>query len=117
MARTKAVLGTGARLSDYLSASLLARVYPPEMVQQKLNEHGVNSQRIRSFPALAASYYCMALSLYPEAAYEAVFAVVVQGLTWMQGGTAVQRIGKSSISAARSKLGVASLRALCDSAC
>ena len=27
MARTKAVLGAGARLSDYLSASLLARVY------------------------------------------------------------------------------------------
>lgn len=117
MARTKAVLGTGARLSDYLSASLLARVYPPELVRQKLNEHGVNSQRIRSFPALAASYYCMALSLYPEAAYEAVFAVVVQGLTWMQGGTAVQRIGKSSISAARGKLGVAALRALHDSAC
>ena len=32
MARTKAVLGTGARLSDYLSASLLARVVPAEEV-------------------------------------------------------------------------------------
>jgi hypothetical protein len=33
MARTKAVLGTGARLADYLSASLLARVIPAEVAR------------------------------------------------------------------------------------
>jgi hypothetical protein len=49
MARTKATLGAGARLSDYLSASLLARVYPPELMHSVLDAHGVNSQRIRSF--------------------------------------------------------------------
>jgi hypothetical protein len=117
MARTKAVLGPGARLSDYLSASLLARVYPPELVHQVLDEHGVNSQRIRSFPAVATSYYCMALSLYPEAAYEDVFAVVAQGLAWMQGSQAVATLAKSSISAARSKLGWAPLQALHERAC
>ena len=36
MARTKAVLGASARLSDYLSASLLARVYAPELVFQRV---------------------------------------------------------------------------------
>ena len=41
MGRTKAVLGAGARLSDYLSASLLARVYTPEWVFQALDRHGV----------------------------------------------------------------------------
>ena len=117
MARTKAVLGAGARLSDYLSASLLARVYPPEQVHQTLNEHGVNSQRIRSFPAVAATYYCMALSLYPEAAYEDVFAVVAQGLAWMQGSAAVPTLAKSSISAARGKIGWAPLQALQRRAC
>ena len=39
MARTKAELGPGARLSDYLSASLLARVYPPEVVRRVLDEN------------------------------------------------------------------------------
>jgi hypothetical protein len=117
MARTKAVLGPGARLSDYLSASLLARVYPPELVHEVLNEHGVNSQRIRSFPAAATCYYCMALSLYPEAAYEDVFAVVAQGLAWMQGSAAVPTVAKSSISAARSKIGCEPLRALHERAC
>jgi Insertion element 4 transposase N-terminal/Transposase DDE domain len=112
MARTKAVLGAGARLSDYLSASLLARVYPVELVHQVLDEGGVNSQRVRSFPAVAATYYCMALSLYPEAAYEDVFAVVAQGLAWMQASQAVPTLAKSSISAARTKIGCAPLQAL-----
>lgn len=117
MARTKAVLGAGARLSDYLSASLLARVYAPELVHQILDEHGVNSRRLRSFPAVATSYYCMALSLYPEAAYEDVFAVVAQGLAWMQGGQAVPTLAKSSISNARRKIGYAPLQALHERAC
>ena len=37
MARTKAVLGSGARLSDFLCASLLARVVPPEAVHAVLD--------------------------------------------------------------------------------
>ena len=117
MARTKAELGAGARLSDYLSASLLARVYSPELVHQVLDEHGVNSQRVRSFPAAAVTYYCMALSLYPEAAYADVFAVVAQGLAWMQGSRAVPTVAKSSISVARSKIGWEPLQALHERAC
>ena len=58
MARTKANLGSGARLSDYLGASLLARVYPPELVHGVLDEHAVSSQRVRSFPAVPVAYYC-----------------------------------------------------------
>ena len=112
MARTKAALGTGVRLSDYLSASLLARVYPAEQVEAILDELGVNSQRQRSLPALATVYYCMALSLYPDVAYEEVYSVVAQGLGWMQGKSTSPRIAKSSISAARSKIGVAPLMAL-----
>ena len=104
MARTKAVLGAGARLSDYLSASLLARVYPGQQIVQILDEQGRNSRRVRSFPAVAGVYYCMALSLYPEAAYEEVFAVIAQ-------------VAKSSISELRSKLGAAPLRALMQRAC
>jgi len=117
MARTKVALGAGARLSDYLSASLLARVYSPELVNQKLSEYGVNSKRVRDFPAVCVAYYCMALSLYPEAPYEDVFAVVAQGLAWMQGGQTVPTITKSSISAGRTKVGSAPLRALLSSAC
>jgi hypothetical protein len=117
MARTKAALGTGARLSDYLSASLLARIYPPEVIESILNENGVNSRRQRSLPALATVYYCMALSLYPDVAYEEVYSVVAQGLGWMRGQATAPMIAKSSISAARAKIGVAPLKQLQERLC
>ncbi len=117
MARTKAVLGEGARLSDYLSASLLARVVPPRVVHDVLDAHGCNSQRIRSFPAVAGVYYCMALSLYPEAAYEEVFSVVSQGLAWASGAAEPATVGKSSISALRTRIGAAPLADLVQRCC
>ena len=117
MARTKAVLGAGARLSDSLSASLLARVYPATMIGELLDEHGCNSKRIRSLPAVPGTYFCMALSLYPEAAYEQVFAVVAQGLSWMQGHDSEVTIAKSSISEMRGKIGYAPLQDLVARAC
>ena len=117
MARTKAELGSGVRLADYLSASLLARVVPAEVVHDVLNEHGCNSQRLRSFPAVVGVYYCIALSLYPEAAYEEVFAAVIQGLAWAAGATQPVRVSKASISVARSKIGAAPLQALVQRCC
>lgn len=117
MARTKALLGAGARLSDYLSASLLARVYPADQIHRILDEHGCNSQRVRSFPAVAGVYYCMALSLYPEAAYEEVFAVISQGLAWARSAPQPATVGKSSISALRSRIGHPPLRTLMSQAC
>ena len=53
MARTKAVLGSGARLTDYLSTSLLARIYPGSVVNELLDVHQCNSRRERRFPASA----------------------------------------------------------------
>jgi hypothetical protein len=117
MARTKAVLGPGARLSDYLSASLLARLYPAEWVHAVLDEHGCNSQRVRGFPAVAGVYYCMALSLYPEAAYEEVFSVVAQGLAWAAGAAEPVGVAKSSITQLRKKIGPAPLASLMRRAC
>ena len=117
MARTKAALGSGARLIDYLSASLMARVYPASIISEILDEHNCNSKRIRSLPAVAGTYFCMALSLYPEAAYEQVFAVVSQGLSWMQGNDSDVTIAKSSISEMRSKIGYKPLQSLVARAC
>ena len=123
MGRTKATLGVGARLADHLSASLLARVYPPALIEGILREQGVQSKRQRTLPMLTMSYYCIGLSLYPECAYEAVFQALAEGLHWAQGGRlrlgagAVVGVSKSSVSAARSKLGVVPLKRLHERAC
>ena len=117
MARTKAVLGSGARLSDFLSASLLARVFPAEDVHLALDAYGRNTQRMRRFPAVAGVYYCTALSLYPEGAYEEVFCVVSQDLAWAAGRGEPERVNKATISEARSKIGPEPLQHLMHNAC
>ena len=117
MARTKAVLGDGARLTDHLSASLMARVVPAQAIHEVLDAHGRNSQRIRAFPAVAGVYYVMALSLYPEAAYEAVFSAVSQGLAWDAGAPQPAAVGKASISALRIRIGAQPLAELVRRCC
>lgn len=118
MARTKAVLGQGVRLTDFLSTSLLARIYPAQLINQLLDTYQCNSKRQRSFPACAAVYYCMALSLYPEAAYSDVFDAVAQGLAWRDRSNAVPpSIKASSISVARTRLSWPIFKALHQQAC
>lgn len=117
MARTKAGLGPGARLADYLGAGLMARVVPPEVVHEVLDAHGRNSRRIRAFPAVAGVYYVMALSLYPEAAYEAVFSAVSQGLAWQAGAAQPAGVSKVAISLLRSRIGAQPLADLVGRCC
>lgn len=105
MARSKVGLGSGTRFADYLSAGLLARAFPSEIIKEVLNAHQCNSERVRIFPATAVVYYTMALSLYCEAAYEDVFAAVAQGLAWKDRTPAAPvAVVKSAISKARSRL-------------
>ena len=86
MARTTARLGSGARRTDYLSTSVLARMYPASLIGERLDAHHCNSRRKRRLPATAIAYDCMALSLYPDAAYADVFDAVAQGLAWRNRG-------------------------------
>ena len=117
MARTKAVLGTGVRLADHVSAGLLARVFPAEVVNEVLDSQGRNSKRVRSFPAVAGVYFCMALSLYPESAYEEVFATICQGLAWAARSSKPARVSSVSISVARAKIGAEPLQELMRRCC
>ena len=117
MARTKAGLGPGARLTDYLGASLMARVVPPQLVHEVLDARGRNSRRIRAFPAVAGVYYVMALSLYPEAAYESVFSAVSQGLAWDAGAPQPAGVSKVAISLLRTRIGARPLADLVQRCC
>jgi hypothetical protein len=106
-------LGAGARLADYLSTGLLARVFPADIINEELDAHHCNSERVRTFPAPAVVYYTMALSLYSEAAYEAVFAAVAQGLAWKDAHpVAPVNVVKSAISKARARLTWEALKAI-----
>jgi len=100
------------RLADYLSVGLLARLIPPSLVDQTLTEHGKHSQRQRDLPAHAVAYYVMALSLYHGTNTEEVLRVVTEGMNYL-GAPALKRdVGKSGISAARTRLGADVMHAL-----
>jgi hypothetical protein len=118
MARSKVGLGAGARFADYLSAGLLARVFPAEVIHEVLDVYQCNSERVRTFPATAVVYYTMALSLYSEAAYEDVFAAVAQGLAWKDRTPhAPVAVVKSAVSKARSRLTWKALHAIQQRCC
>lgn len=105
MAGKAAELGGPVRIADYLSIGLLARLVPPALVDEALTAHRRHSQRQRDLPAHAVAYYVMALSLYRGVNTEEVLRVVTEGMEYL-GAPAIRReVGKSGISAARSRLG------------
>lgn len=105
-------LGGAIRIADYLSLGLLARLVPPDWVDQALTEHGRHSQRQRDLPAQAVAYYVMALSLYRGINTEEVLRVVTEGMEYL-GANAIRReVGKSAISAARTRLGAGVMQSI-----
>ena len=117
MARTKASLSEGTRLADFLAVSLLARVYPAQRIHEALDAHNANTQRVRRLPAVVGVHYVIALSLYPECAYDAVYSAVAEGLAWAQRAPAPPPVAKSSISELRQRIGPEPLRDLMRSCC
>jgi len=105
MAGKAAILGGHVRMSDYLSVGLLSRLVPPSLVDEALTAHDRHSKRQRDLPAHAVAYYVMALSLYRGVNTEEVLRVVTEGMDYL-GDTAIRReVGKSAISASRTRLG------------
>jgi len=113
MARTKAVLGAGARLADHLAVACLAMNCPLHRVRQVLQELGAQSKRRRDLPAEVLVFYVMALCLNRRAAYEEVLRVVVEGLRSIYGDEIGQAVaGKAAISQGRTRLGAQPLARL-----
>jgi hypothetical protein len=113
MARARKGLPAKVDVAYLISAGVLARVCPRDLIDEVLAETGKASQRQRLLPAPAVVYYVMALALWREAPLEEVLRVVCEGLQWLgQGrGEAVQA-SKSAISQARTRLGPEALRVL-----
>lgn len=105
MSGKAATLQPGVRLADYLSTGLLARLCPPDKVAIALAACERQSQRQRDLPAHATAYYVMALSLYQGVNYSEVLRVVTEGMQMLGDGAVRREVGKSGISAARTRLG------------
>ncbi len=116
MARTRADLGAGVRLTDLVSFGVISKEFPLARVQEALADTGKQSQRRRLLPAHVVVYYVIALSLYMQVSCPEVLRCLLEGLRWLHGQEipAIPLAGESGISQARSRLGSEPLRQLHD---
>ena len=113
MARTAAVLLSGARISDHVTLGVLTSTVPAQLIDAVLADTGRQSRRQRQLPARLVVYYVMALALYAQASYGEVLRCLLEGVRWLRwGGTAMAVADKSAITKARARLGAAPLEEL-----
>lgn len=106
MARTRASLPAGSRITDYISLGVIARFFPAEKVRAILHQTGRASIRERDLPAQVAVYYVIALALYMHSSYGEVLRCLLEGLHWLLEPSArIKVTGSSGISQARTRLG------------
>ena len=101
------------RLSDLVSVGVLARSFPPELVDEVIAGCGRTEQRHRSLPARVMAYFAIGMGLYSEGSYEDVLGLLTDGLSWASGWTEEWKLpSKSAIFQARARLGAEPVEAL-----
>ncbi len=82
MARPGQQVVAGDRLADRIGIGVLAKVFPPELVDRVVDEAGVREQRTRTLPARVVVYYLLAMVLFFQSGYGEVWNKLVAGLDW-----------------------------------
>lgn len=113
MARTAETIPGGARVTDYISLGILSERIPQSEVRRILRETGRESERQRKLPMRVMVYYVIALALYTGVSYGEVLRCLLEGLEWLGLPVrSIRTVQKSSISRARSRLGVEPVKQL-----
>jgi Insertion element 4 transposase N-terminal/Transposase DDE domain len=106
-------------ITDRIALDALTHTFPPDLVDQVVQETGRAEQRHRLLPARVVFYFVLALALYSHAAYEEVMRCLVEGLGWAQQARRGRRTwpwwhvpGASALAEARQRLGAGQLKAL-----
>ena len=71
------------------SIGLLSRVFPPELVDEVIEEAGAREQRRRLLPSRLMAYFCLACWLYMNQGYDGVLR------PWSTGCVTPRRAGGS----------------------
>ena len=115
MARTRAVLPSGSRVTDYISRGVMARWFPRRAVDRVLRDCGRAWRRQRDWPAPVMVYSVIALALYRQSSYREVLPCLLEGLQWLQDPARPLKVaGDAGISQARSRWGVEPVEQLHD---
>src|SRR5271166_6947657 len=115
MARTRALLPPGTRLTDFVTVGVLAKAIPLASVNVALQKWKRASVRQRDLPAHVVVYYILAMGLYMNCACREVLRCLLEGLQWLrEPATPLKTASKSGISQARARLGCEPMRRLHD---
>jgi hypothetical protein len=99
----------GDRLADRIGIGVLAKVFPPELVDRVVDRAGVREQRKRTLPARVVVYYLLAMVLFFQSGYGEVWNKLVAGLDWARRFQARMSLGMlptpAAITLARQRLG------------
>jgi hypothetical protein len=85
MARTRAELKAGSRVTDYISLGVIGKWIPREQVERVLAQSGKTSRRQRDLPGHVVVYYVIALALFMQVCYREVLRCLLEGLEWLAG--------------------------------
>src|SRR6266536_1113365 len=110
----------GDRLADRIGVGVLAKVFPPELVDRAVDQAGVREQRKRTLPARVVVYYLLAMVLFFQSGYGEVWNKLVAGLDWARRFQVRLSLGMqptpAAITLARQRLGWQVMAALLDEA-
>lgn len=112
MARKKATIPNGVRLSSHLSIGALAGVYPRDVVDAALEKYGRASKRRRELPAEVVVYLVIALGVYRSYPMPEVLRCLSDGLSELGGSKEPKVPDSPAITFARDRLGVEPLEEL-----
>ncbi|WP_329472585.1 transposase domain-containing protein [Streptomyces sp. NBC_01723] len=105
---------SGDRLSDRIALGVLARVFPPELVE----ECGRVELRSRLLPARVMVYFVLAMCLFSGQGYEEVARLLTQGLERVRRWDKPWQVPTTAaIGRARRRLGPEPLKMLFDRVC
>lgn len=113
---TRIVKAARDRLPDRVAIGVLTRTFPPELVDEVIDEAKAREQRKRSLPARLTTYFVLAMWLWREHGYEEVLRQLIDGLAWSggedDGPDEADVAWSGSITKARVRLGVDPVRLL-----
>jgi hypothetical protein len=119
MAPATPVLLSPPPVTDRIALGALTSTFPPDLVDQVVEQAGRSEQRRRLLPARVVVYFVLALALYSHAAYEEVMRCLVEGLGWAPRARRGRRSwpywhvpGASALAEARERLGAEPLELL-----
>jgi hypothetical protein len=112
--RTKQV-STTISAADRLCLGALARIFPPDVVDEVIEECACREERKRLLPARLMVYYVIAMTLFSRCGYREVMRRLSEGLKSVGAWPANWHIPtKGAIALGRQRIGEAPLRALFD---